>query len=158
MPAALHYLYPGRGEINALQGGNAAFVSQMVPTWMYAGTAVTVTIAMKNTGLSDWTRDSLIQLGSQGPQDNLIWGVGRVELAPEEVIRPGESKTFQFAITAPSTPGIYTFQWQLVQDGVTWFGALTPAMGITVYANTLCGSCPGPNECPAVCYPPLESY
>jgi hypothetical protein len=29
---------------------------------------------------------------------------------------------FEFNITAPLTPGVYSTHWGMVQDGVTWFG------------------------------------
>jgi hypothetical protein len=35
---------------------------------------------------------------------------------------PGQNVTFNFNVTAPSTPGMYNFQWKMVQDFVEWFG------------------------------------
>src|SRR5262249_50431507 len=38
-----------------------------------------------------------------------------------------------FPVTAPATPGVYQFQWQLVQDnGVGFFGDKSPNVAITV--------------------------
>ncbi|MDO8682740.1 MAG: glycosyl hydrolase, partial [Armatimonadota bacterium] len=45
---------------------------------------------------------------------------------------PGQQKTFTFIVTAPSTAGTYNFQWRMVQDGVQWFGDLTPNVAVTV--------------------------
>jgi hypothetical protein len=35
-------------------------------------------------------------------------------------------------VAAPATPGPYTFQWQMVQENVEYFGALTPSTIVTV--------------------------
>jgi hypothetical protein len=67
----------------------------------------------------------LYRLGSQNPQDNTIWGLGRVNLSGDSV-SPGTTTAFSFVVTAPSSPGSYNFQWQMVQDAVEWFGAKTP--------------------------------
>ncbi len=33
------------------------------------------------------------------------------------------SHTFNFTMTAPTTPGTYTTDWQMVHEGIRWFGA-----------------------------------
>ncbi len=57
---------------------NAQFVFHTVPSTMISGQPYEVAVRMKNTGLSVWTKDTFYRLGSQNPQDNSIWGVGRV--------------------------------------------------------------------------------
>lgn len=59
-------------------------------------------------------------------------------------VAPNNVMQFNFPVTAPSTPGTYNFQWQMVQDGVEWFGALTPNVAVNVLAN--CGNA-GQNCC-----------
>jgi arylsulfatase A-like enzyme len=103
-------------------GNNAAFVSQEVPE-LLAGDTVNVSITMKNSGVSAWTKSRQFKLGSRGPADNEIWGLKRVELSEGDSIVTGEEKTFTFDITVPDADGIYVFQWQMVQDGEEWFGA-----------------------------------
>lgn len=112
---------------------NAQFLSQSVPTTMLRGQSYQVSISVKNTGNTNWGWDGY-KLGSQNPTDNLRWGVGRVFLktSPSEIVLPGQTKTFTFNVTAPSTPGTYPFQWQMVQDGQAWFGALTPVVQVNV--------------------------
>jgi hypothetical protein len=39
---------------------------------------------------------------------------------------------FSFDVVAPRMPGVYPFQWQMVQDGVRWFGEPTGLLLITV--------------------------
>jgi hypothetical protein len=109
----------------------AAFVSQSVPATMNTGEAYTVTVSMLNQGTATWTPGQAYRLGSQNPQDNSIWGLGRVNLSGVSV-SPGATTTFSFVVTAPSSPGSYNFQWQMVQDAVEWFGAKTPNIAVQV--------------------------
>ena len=91
-----------------------------------------VSITIKNTGTDAWTQAGGFKLGSQNPQDNMIWGLGRVELAVGETIPVGGSKTFVFKVTAPAAAGIYNFQWKMLRENVTWFGNPTPNYQIKV--------------------------
>ena len=111
---------------------DAAYVSQSVPSPMCTGKSYSVSVTMRNTGTTTWTAAGNYRLGSQNPQDNTIWGTGRVFLSGSDSIGPGASKTFAFTVTAPSTPGTYNFQWRMVQDGVEWFGGYTPNVAVTV--------------------------
>jgi hypothetical protein len=112
----------------------AAFVSQSVPASMSPGQKATVSITMKNTGTSTWTRDDGFKLGTENPRDNTTWtGKTRVKLAQGESIAPGQSKTFSFEITAPNLPGTtQNFQWRMLQESVAWFGEKTTNVGIKI--------------------------
>lgn len=135
---------------------NATFVSQSVPTSVRAGAQFTVTVTMKNTGTHAWTFGQNFRLGSQSFQDNTRWGTHRAFLGGSEIIHQGQNKSFTFVLTAPTTPGTYPFQWRMLQEMVTWFGALTPAVNIQVLSATAdpCFCPPGSNcpdvECPVV--------
>jgi hypothetical protein len=111
---------------------DAAFVSQNVPTLVTPGQIFSVSITMRNSGTTDWTSTNEYKLGSQNPQDNYTWGLNRVYLNNSVVVHSGDEYTFTFDCTAPDTEGIYNFQWQMVQDGVEWFGDYTPNVQITV--------------------------
>jgi alkylated DNA repair dioxygenase AlkB len=100
---------------------NAAFVSQTVPTQMTVGQSYPVSVTVKNTGTSTWTSANLYRLGSQNPQDNNTWGLGRVELPAS--VAPGATTTFNFNVVAPPAAGNYNFQWRMVEDSVQWFGS-----------------------------------
>jgi hypothetical protein len=39
---------------------------------------------------------------------------------------------FAFTITAPSSPGTYDFQWQMLEEGVAWFGPTTDPVQVLV--------------------------
>ncbi|WP_375770173.1 NBR1-Ig-like domain-containing protein [Archangium gephyra] len=118
---------------------DAQFVSQNVPTTLNPGETRSVSITLRNSGSSTWTQASNLKLGSQSPQDNTLWGDGRVLLSSTDSIAPGQQKTFTFNITAPGTPGTYPFQWRMLREYVAWFGQSTPAVTINVVQNvTLC--------------------
>jgi RHS repeat-associated protein len=109
----------------------AAFVSQSVSSAMTAGGSYNVSVTMRNTGNTTWTASGGYKLGSQNPQDNYIWMAGnRVELG--YVVAPGQQYTFNFTVTAPSTAGVYNFQWRMVREYVTWFGSLSTNVAVTV--------------------------
>src|SRR5450631_2848376 len=58
----------------------ARFVTQNVPATMIAGQQYAVTVTMLNTGTDTWTQAAAYRLGSQNGQDNLTWGLGRVDV------------------------------------------------------------------------------
>jgi hypothetical protein len=111
------------------------FFSQDVPKRLEAGEEILVTIRMKNTGTSTWTREAGFKLGSQNPQDNTLWTGGtRILLSRSDSIAPGQIKEFTFMISAPSKPGTYKFQWRMVKEGVHWFGHYSHPTFISVRA------------------------
>ena len=113
---------------------NAAFHSQSgVPSTMTVGQTANVFVSFKNTGNNTWTAgagNGAYRLGTQNPQDNKTWGTNRVNLT--ENAPPDGIPTFQFNITAPSTPGTYNFQWQMLKEGANWFGDKSNNVAITV--------------------------
>ena len=110
-------------------GGNAAECTwQSVPSTMVAGQSYTLTVKMLNTGSNTWTTANHYNLGSAN--DNGAWGLYRVALPAS--IAPNQEATFTFAVTAPSTPGTYNFQWRMVQDFVEWFGDTSTNVSVTV--------------------------
>lgn len=108
----------------------AQFVAQSVPPAMVAGRAYDVSVTVRNTGSETWTANELYRLGAQNPHDNVTWGVSRVDVPAS--IAPGQEALFAFRVTAPATPGTHNFQWRMLQEGVEWFGDLTPNVGVEV--------------------------
>ena len=93
------------------------------PATVTAGQTFSATVSMKNTGTTSWTPGSSngYFLGSQNPQDNQRWGVGRVSLT--NTVSPGQTVTFTFDAVAPQTIGSQPFDWKMVHENVEWFGA-----------------------------------
>jgi hypothetical protein len=120
--------------VNVGTGGSnindAAFISQTAPAEVTVGQEFGITVTMKNTGNIEWTPTTGYRLASQNPFDNTRWGLNRVML-PTTV--PADTDvTFAFNITAPSTAGVYNLQWQMIQEGVGLFGAMTANLSIIV--------------------------
>jgi GH25 family lysozyme M1 (1,4-beta-N-acetylmuramidase) len=107
----------------ALFTNGATYVSSSVPSGVVTGKTFTASITMNNSGSIVWTNTGAnpYRLGSQNPQDNTTWGFNRVAL-PSSPIQPGANATFTFTATAPLTAGSYAFSWQMLQEGVQWFG------------------------------------
>ena len=114
---------------------NAALVSQTVSANMTSGQSYRVQVTMQNTGNTTWVAGEY-KLGAQNPQDNVIWGLKRVELGSN--VTPGASTTFDFNVTAPANTGspvAYSLQWRMVQEYKEWFGATATASSpVTVSA------------------------
>lgn len=113
---------------------SAQFISQSVPGTMTTGQTATVSVTMKNTGANTWTVAEGYRLGSRSPDNNLTWGVNRVQL-PASVALNGQV-TFTFDVTAPGTPGAYSFQWAMVRDGVQWIEVAAPVVWVQVNSPT----------------------
>jgi len=113
---------------------NAKFVSQKLPDTMVAGQRYDVELVMRNTGLNPWTigGPNPYRLGSQNPQDNVDWGLRRVDVPSE--VPAGSTATFRFSITAPSTR-THQFQWRMLREGVQWFGDFSPAVTVSYLSN-----------------------
>ena len=109
----------------------ATFVRQSVPSTMVTGRRYPVSVTMRNSGTGVWQRESPtpFRLGSQNVQDNVTWGLRRCDLAG--AVSPGQEATFTFYVTAPA-PGTHAFQWQMLEESVQWFGALSPNVLVTV--------------------------
>src|SRR5574341_864805 len=118
---------------NVPEHNDAQFISQTVPATMTPGQTYNISVTMRNTGASTWTPDGDYQLGSENLTDNQTWGLSRVNL--NSTVLPGSDATFNFNVTAPATPGAYSFQWRMVQNGVQRFGALTTNVNVQTVNN-----------------------
>jgi len=135
------------GVVHAADINDAQFVEQDVPATMIAGKTYQVSITMKNNGSTTWKQEPFYsyRLGSQNPTNNTIWGniiyfnnirwpkASRIELSRGEKVLPGATKKFFFYVTAPTSPGVYNFQWKMVREWKQWFGDFTPNVAVKVY-------------------------
>lgn len=120
-----------------ITANKAQYVRQTVPSQMTPGQVVPVSVTLRNNGTQIWTNAASIKLGTQSAENNTLWtGATRVALSGADSILPGQSKVFNFTITAPTTVGSHSFQWMMVQDGVEWFGEITPLVTIQVGASS----------------------
>lgn len=103
---------------------DAAVVSAELPPALACGQSVMAAITMRNTGTSTWTRDTH-KLGIVDDSDPLFPGPDtRVWLPEGTTVAPNGEHTFAFSLTAPLAPGGALTDWQMVHEGVQWFGAI----------------------------------
>src|SRR4029077_16999008 len=105
------------------------------------GQTYPITIKMRNSGTLPWQNAGVNKygLGSQNPQDTPTWG-GRVYIPSTATVVAGSTYTFRFNVVAPSTAGVYNFQWRMLQENVTWFGGTTLNVAINVQKSTAAAS------------------
>ncbi len=108
---------PGHVAVN-----NATVVSNTTPASMAPGQTVTVSVEMKNTGNTTWNRNGSLGYKLGGQIDAGQFAATRHWLNVGEMVPPGQSRTFTFNMTAPTTPGLYSVGWQMVEELVEWFG------------------------------------
>ncbi len=103
---------------------------QEVPTSMEAGRTYRVKLTFVNTGNTTWSASRGYSLGSWNPNDNARWGKSRVPV-PNDV-NPPLAAFFEFDVVAPALPGVYSFQWRLLEEGKEWFGRESDNVQVTV--------------------------
>ena len=103
------------------------------------GQGFTGFVTMRNIGTEAWAAAGGYKLGSQSPQDNVVWGSNRQPLPAD--VPPGAEVTIPLALTAPGTVGRKPCDWKMVQDGTggSWFGE-TAIGSVAVGSGTLAES------------------
>ncbi len=100
----------------------AQAIGHNLPSQMACGEVATYAVTMKNTGDTVWTRADGYKLGPTGGSDPFRADATRVQLPTSASIAPQSQHSFSVALTAPSQPGSYGTEWQMVNEGVGWFG------------------------------------
>lgn len=116
-------------QSDALAANDAVPTSQNIPSQMTAGESYTIVVAMKNTGTLTWTAAGGYNLAFQNSGG---WGVPAIPVAGS--YPPSSSRTFTATVTAPSNPGVYSFEPCMAQGG-TAFGTCVAPVTITVAAR-----------------------
>ncbi len=114
----------GGGNPNAPQD-DAEIVSIDLPSALSCGSTYWASIEMRNIGQATWTRANGYKLGTVDDQDPLYGPDTRVWLDESDAVAPGQTHTFEFELAAPGSGAIYTTDWQMVHEAVTWFGETT---------------------------------
>jgi RHS repeat-associated protein len=113
---------------------DATGITISAPATMAPGARAYVTVTVPNTGTTTWMAGLTTYpylIGSKNPENNSTWGLNRVALGSN--VYPSGQASFGFWITAPSTPGTYSFSWEMVREGLHWFGEIASTT-ITVAA------------------------
>lgn len=114
-----------------VQGNWAEVVAIDAPSGLTAGQQFTARITVRNRGTTTWTASEGYALGSQSPQDNGRWGLGRIAVPQGETVLPGMTHVFTATLTAPAA-GLHAMQWRMVQERREWFGEFSAALNIHV--------------------------
>ncbi|MDO8682444.1 MAG: NBR1-Ig-like domain-containing protein, partial [Armatimonadota bacterium] len=109
---------------------NAAYMADGMPSTMQPGETRDVSVVMMNTGDTTWTNAGGYKLGGYGDSDPFAGTRHEVDSAAS--VASFETYTFTFPFTAPSTPGTYHTDWQMVHESVRWFGEIKPYKDIVV--------------------------
>lgn len=108
--------------INIIMTHGSEFVSDTIPSTMEVGKTYNVSITVNNLGTNTWTAAASYNLGAANDSDKFLRGKNRVIMNSSLSVSTGQSVTYSFQMTAPTTAGSYSSDWRMVQDGVTWFG------------------------------------
>ena len=99
-----------------------------IPTNMIAGQTNLCSVYVRNTGFDLWTSTNNYKFG-QADSDTKIFGPGRYYFNDIENendlylgIFKGRPVKFNVEVVAPEIYGVYETHWQMVQEGVAWFG------------------------------------
>lgn len=126
---------------------DAALISENFPRTMAPGETVPVTVIMENTGSGTWVPSDFRLYYDALPRT--FWGVSNSPVTVN--VAPGQRFTFNFNITAPTTPGNYTHLWrmrkltapnagrfgELISIPVTVNAATTPTFGAEVVSQNI---------------------
>ena len=126
---------------------NATFVSASVPAAMTAGQQYQISYTFLNSGTTTWKKgdfssNALYRLASQTFGSDSTWGVTRGDFNTNEIVAPGQQKTFTITVTAPSASGTYYLMWRMLVEGYIWFGQTTPVAAINVGSTGITATVP----------------
>lgn len=106
-----------------------------------AGETQTVTVQIANDGSLIWSSEGNPPVFLAGrwyrDQDNARLR-GEMRWSLDETLAPGDSLTQQVGLRAPTLPGDYRFEWDLLQENVVWFSVkngLRTSSLVTVLPN-----------------------
>jgi lipoteichoic acid synthase len=104
------------------------------PRIVHTASEVNVPLTLTNTGARDWVP------GRVHLSYHWLWPIPRELLSPsrnvpyqdgirtdlDEVVAPGAHVAVAGRILPPSFPGVYWLQWDMVEEGVSWFSQVSP--------------------------------
>lgn len=98
-----------------------------IPDSMTQYTRYEFKVKVKNTGALAWNKngENPIRLGYHwidfNSKETVVFDDGKRSVIPEDGVNVGGDTVFDLTVVAPSKPGEYILQIDLVQEGVTWF-------------------------------------
>lgn len=103
----------------------AAYEPARTTLTLEAGQSITLNITVRNTSIRPWpaTGDQPVALSYHwiDPVKNQVIVFDGVRNHLPYDLAPGDSLTLAAQVLAPDQPGQYALQWDMLQEGVTWF-------------------------------------
>jgi hypothetical protein len=110
------------GEPEVPPEDDATIQEIVFPAALSCGQTATAAVSVRNTGTATWTRAGGYKLGTVDDADPFYTRDTRVWLSDEVTVTTGQVWTFELELLAPETAGSYTTDWQMVREGIHWFG------------------------------------
>ena len=112
--------------LQATPAFNATYGAVGLPL-LLNGTTYKITVPVSNSGVATWnaTGANLVDLSyhwTDAAGTVVVWDGTRTALAAD--VPPSASTQIAASVTTPSAPGTYTLSFDLVREGVAWFGSL----------------------------------
>lgn len=98
----------------------AEYVTDTIPEAMNGGQTYEVSITLRNRSVA-WTAARGFRLGAVGDSDPLA---SSIRYSPSIDVGPGQTMTFRLWMTPPWEGGSFVTDWQMIHEGVTWFGEI----------------------------------
>ncbi|MFU0783826.1 MAG: hypothetical protein ACFWT2_12190 [Thermoanaerobacterium thermosaccharolyticum] len=103
-----------------------------VPKYMEKGKTYNISVTVKNTGSIPWMSGTFGMAYHWYSNNTCVLFDGARDYV-KTIVQPGQSYTFNVPVTALSNAGSYTLQFDMVQEGVTWFSQKNcPVVNATV--------------------------
>jgi hypothetical protein len=99
---------------------DAMIISHNIPSRMITGNVYDVQVTVKNVGKNSWSESVFYRLSLF--RDASLFTSARVYLSGSEIVLPGQSKGFDFQMTAPDSAGEYTVGLMMIKEYVESFG------------------------------------
>ncbi|HVR89167.1 MAG TPA: SpoIID/LytB domain-containing protein [Candidatus Limnocylindria bacterium] len=113
--------------VSATPAFNALFGAVTMPPLLLNGTTYTVNVPVTNRGTAIWgaTGQNLVDLSyhwTDASGNIVVWDGARTPLATDVAV--GATATVAAKLATPADPGTYALTFDLVREGVAWFGSL----------------------------------
>ena len=110
-------------------GPDATITGDTIPTSMTTGQTYNASITVQNTGSMPWNESNMFRLGMLNDENGDAYKfngtTARIWLPESANVLPGQSITFDYTMTAPTT-GTYHPTYKMVWENHEWYGtALT---------------------------------
>jgi hypothetical protein len=123
------YYYLLRHHLGGANTHRATWMKDTFPRIVKAGAEYDVSVTVRNDGWDTWTEGDGYRLGcavvpggmAASTSDYDSQAVPRCQLSDGAKIAPGQTATFAYTLTAPSSPGRFDIYCDMVQDGTAWF-------------------------------------